>query len=58
MSETTIENRIALFEAKLATGKYDHYDDHALGVLFEDCINQCAFSEETIRRYEQCRHRA
>lgn len=27
-------------------------------MLFEDCINQCAFSEETIRRYEQCRHRA
>ena len=55
MSETTIENGIALFEAKLATGKYDHYDDHALGVLFEDCINQCAAMESINRRCAQCR---
>lgn len=57
MSESTIESGIALFEAKLATGKYDHYDEQTLSVLFEDCINQCAFAEEINRRGALCRQR-
>lgn len=58
MREATIVSGIALFDAKLATGKYDHYNEQALSILFEDCINQCAFAEEINRRSEAiCRQR-
>ena len=31
-----------LFDAKVNTGKYDHYTDEMLQLLFEDCVNQVA----------------
>lgn len=34
-----------LYEAKLATGRYDHYDEAALAILRQDCERQMALSE-------------
>jgi len=32
---------VKLFKAKLATGRYEAYDEDALNMLFEDCVKQC-----------------
>lgn len=31
-----------LYDAKVRTGKYDHYTPEMLGLLFEDCLTQVA----------------
>lgn len=35
----------ALYEAKIKTGKYDHYNNEAKAMLFLDCIEQCEMME-------------
>ncbi len=34
-----------LFERKVATGWYDHYDEETLKILYEDCVKQVAHME-------------
>lgn len=38
-----------LFDAKIMTGKYDHYPVEARQMLMQDCIAQVEFSESTRR---------
>ena len=50
MSEIETKGIIAeaekIFDAKLRSGKYEHYTDDALLLLFDDCVKQA----ETMRR--------
>ena len=41
-----LESARALFDAKINTGKYDHYTPEMLELLFADCVTQA----ETMRR--------
>ncbi|WP_458397438.1 hypothetical protein [Anaerotignum sp.] len=36
---------VELFDAKLRTGLYDHYDEDEKAVLFDDCVRQAAMMD-------------
>lgn len=42
-SDVVLEKAERLYNAKLASGKYDHYSAEMLVLLFEDCITETAY---------------
>lgn len=49
-NKSIIEKANDIFKAKMATGKYSHYDEHALEMLYSDCVTQCAIMDSVNSR--------
>ena len=45
MRKNAAEAAVELFNRKLRTGLYDHYDEDAKAVLFDDCVRQAAMMD-------------
>ena len=42
MDDMIIKSAMEIYDAKIRSGKYDHYTEAMLDVLMEDCVKQAA----------------
>jgi hypothetical protein len=53
MSLIIIQTANEIYNAKIRSGKYDHYGPELLDILYEDCIKQAAMMHHINSKHEK-----